>query len=138
MKNKKGLVYWRGKTRRLLFLLGGGLLAGFFNGLLGAGGGVVLVLLLGYLLPNDSESVRSVYSNALLVMFPLSALTLSRYISGGALAAEQMGINTILILLGALVGGAVGGAVLGKLRGRGIKKLFALITLISGLIMITR
>lgn len=138
MKNKRASVYWRGNALRLLCLVGAGFLAGFCNGLLGAGGGIVLVLSLSALLPSDSESVRSVYSNALLVMLPLSALTLSRYISGGALSSETVGYRTVSVLLGAVAGGVIGGIVLGKLRGRGIKRLFAVFTLISGIIMMTR
>jgi hypothetical protein len=92
----------------------------------------------GKLLPDDRESVRSVYANALLVMLPLSALTLFRYISGGALTRESMGINSYLVLLGAMAGGIIGGVVLGKLGGRKIKRLFALLTLISGVIMVVR
>lgn len=138
MKNQRAKVYWRGNAARLLFLMGAGLLAGFCNGLLGAGGGIVLALSLSAMLPKDSESVRSVYSNALLVMLPLSVLTLTRYIGGGALEAEAMGINSYSVLIGASLGGVVGGILLGKLRGRGIRRLFALLTLISGIIMITR
>ena len=138
MKSQRAKAYWRGNAARLLFLAGSGLLAGFCNGLLGAGGGIVLALSLGAMLPKDSESVRSVYSNALLVMLPLSALTLTRYIGGGALEAEAMGIKAYSVLLGAAFGGVIGGILLGKLRGRGIRRLFALLTLISGIIMITR
>jgi len=138
MKSKRGKVYWQGNGRRLICLVGAGLLAGFCNGLLGAGGGIILVLSLSAMLPDDSESVRSVYSNALLVMLPLSALTLTRYIGGGALTAETAGYRTVSILLGAVAGGAIGGILLGKIRGRGIKRLFALFTLISGIIMMTR
>ena len=138
MKSKRWRAYWQGNGVRIVCLLGAGLLAGFCNGLLGAGGGIVLALSLGALLPKDSESVRSVYSNALLVMLPLSALTLTRYIGGGALAPEAMGINSYSVLLGALFGGAVGGIILGKLRGRGIRRLFAILTFVSGIIMLTR
>ena len=138
MKSRRGSVYWRGNATTLFWLVGAGLLAGFCNGLLGAGGGIVLALSLGALLPNDSESVRSVYSNSLLVMLPLSALTLTRYIGGGALAPETAGFRTASVLLGALAGGAVGGILLGKIRGRWIKRLFAILTFISGIILITR
>ena len=138
MKNQRAKAYWRGNAARVLLLMGAGLLAGFCNGLLGAGGGIVLALSLGAMLPKDSESVRSVYSNALLVMLPLSALTLTRYIGGGALEAEAMGIKAYSVLLGAAIGGVIGGILLGKLQGRGIRRLFALLTLISGIIMITR
>ena len=131
-------AYWKGNAARLLILLLAGSLAGFCNGLLGAGGGIVLVLILSVLLPDDSESVRSVYSNALLVMLPLSAITLTRYISGGFLTAEPMGGKTFSVLLGAMAGGIIGGILLGKLRGRGLKRLFALFTFVSGIIMLTR
>ena len=131
-------VYWRGNAKRVFWLVSTGALAGFCNGLLGAGGGIILVLSLGFLLPDDSEGARSVYSNALLVMLPLSVLTVTRYISGGALEAEAVGSNTISVLLGAMAGGVLGGILLGKLRGRLLKRIFALFTLVSGIIMITR
>ena len=57
----------------------GGLLAGFFNGLLGAGGGIILVLAFSAALPDDEESRQSLYANALCVMLPLSLLTLATY-----------------------------------------------------------
>ena len=138
MMSNRGRVYWRGNAKRLFLLVGAGVLAGFCNGLLGAGGGLILVLFLSRLLPDDSEGARSVYSNALLIMLPLSALTVTRYISGGALAAEPLGGKTVSVLLGAMAGGVIGGILLGKLRGRGLRRLFALLTLVSGIIMITR
>ena len=138
MISKRARAYWSGNAKRLFWLAFAGVLAGFCNGLLGAGGGIILVLVLSHLLPDDSEGARSVYSNALLVMLPLSALTLTRYISGGALEAEQMGGRTVSVLLGAMAGGVLGGILLGKLRGRGLKRLFALLTLVSGIIMLVR
>lgn len=138
MKNKRISLYWKGGAGKLLFLALGGLISGFCNGLLGAGGGIIIVLFLQKLLPKDNESVRSVYSNALLVMLPISSLTLFRYISAGVLGPEKLGTRSFFILLGAMAGGILGGVVLGRLGGGKIKKLFALLTLISGLIMITR
>ena len=138
MKQKRLGAYWRGSAKNIVWLSVAGVLAGFFNGLLGAGGGIILALTLTFLLPDDSESVRSVYSNALLVMLPLSALTLTRYISGGALMPEQMGGRTLSVMLGAMVGGVVGGILLGRLRGRWLKRIFACLTLVSGIMMLTR
>ena len=138
MVNERVRAYWKGNGARVACLVGAGVLAGFCNGLLGAGGGIVLVLSLGAMLPKDSESVRSVYSNALLVTLALSAMTLTRYIGGGALEAEAMGVRSYSVMIGAAAGGMVGGIVLGKLKGQGIRRLFALFTLISGIIMITR
>lgn len=138
INKKRRAALWQGNGRRLLFLTLGGALAGFFNGLLGAGGGIVLVLTLSSLLPKDGEGRRSVYANALLVMLPLSCLTLFRYIRGGALSGAPENAIALPLVIGAVLGGISGGILLGRIKGRPLKLLFALLTLVSGIIMLTR
>jgi uncharacterized membrane protein YfcA len=101
---------------------------------LGAGGGIIAVLFLSSLTGGDAESRRSVYVNALCVMLPLSALTLFRYASAGVSSVEIEPYTA----LGAIVGGVAGGLLLGRMSGRATDRVFALLTVLSGLLMIIR
>lgn len=131
-------IYSRRALRIFFTLAVGGALAGFCNGLLGAGGGIILVFALAPLVARDEEGERSIYANALLVMLPLSMITLWRYLSSGAVGAGEGATLGSPLLLGALAGGAIGALTLGKLRGKRLRELFALLTAISGVIMLCR
>lgn len=138
MKKKGYGVYFRGIWSRVAILALGGLLAGFCNGLLGAGGGIILVLTFGALLTRDGEARRSVYANALCVMLPLSLFTLISYGKKGVFAAGLSTELEAVYMLGAAAGGVIGGILLGKLGGKALGRLFAVLTLISGILMIVR
>ena len=133
---KRYTVYFKNGMPVFFLLIFGGFLAGFCNGLLGAGGGIILVLLLSFLLPDDDESAKSVYPNAIVVMVALSCLTLARYISAGTLSDGLE--RPAIIFVGASVGGLLGGAVLQRIGSRTLKRLFAVLTVVSGVLMITR
>ncbi len=112
--------------------------AGFFNGLLGAGGGVLLVLAFSAFKSGDGQGA---YANALAVMLPLSLLTLLGYTFGSTgeqLLFSEKAVEFLPFLLGALVGGALGGIILSKLSTKKAKKLFAVLTFISGMLMLFR
>ena len=138
MKKKSYGVYFKGIWGRVAVLAAGGLLAGFCNGLLGAGGGIILVLTFGALLRRDSEAQRSVYANALCVMLPLSLFTLISYGKKGVFASGLSTDLETVYLLGAAAGGVIGGILLGRLGGKALGRLFAILTLISGILMIVR
>lgn len=114
----------------------GGLLAGFCNGLLGAGGGIVVVLTFSAALPRDEDSRRSLYANALCVMLPLSLLTLATYALKGNIPHGFLGADYALLLVGAAIGGVLGALILDKLPSSILKKAFALLTVLSGILMI--
>ena len=114
----------------------GGLLAGFCNGLLGAGGGIVIVLALSAALPDDEDSRQSLYANALCVMLPLSLLTLSTYALGGNIPDGFLGADYALLLLGAAIGGILGALITDKLSSRALKKIFAALTVLAGVLMV--
>ena len=135
MLSERKKVYFKKGFSSALTLAVGGALAGFCNGLLGAGGGIVLVFFLSRVVGEDEEERRSVYANALCIMLPLSVLTLSRY--GGPVGIEKMVIDPSFVL-GAVAGGVLGGFALGKARGSFSDKLFAILTLTSGILMIMR
>ena len=114
----------------------GGLLAGLCNGLLGAGGGIVVVLALSAALPDDEDSRRSLYANALCVMLPLSLLTLATYALRGDIPDGFLGADYALLLLGAAIGGLLGALITDKLSSRALKKIFAALTVLAGVLMV--
>ena len=114
----------------------GGLLAGLCNGLLGAGGGIVLVLALSAALSDDEDSRQSLYANALCVMLPLSLLTLATYALRGDIPDGFLGADYALLLLGAAIGGLLGALITDKLSSRALKKIFAALTVLAGVLMV--
>ena len=90
------------------------------------------------MIKNDKEGARSVYSNALIVMGVLSCVTLFRYFSSGSLRESLELSDKTGVFIGAALGGALGGILLGRLGGSRLKTIFAIATLISGILMITR
>lgn len=128
----------QGKTRSkrsgaiTLALLGA--LAGFMNGLLGAGGGIVVVFALTRLMDGELTQKNSVFAHALCVMLPLSLLSCLLYALGGHLSTEGFGV----FVLPAAVGGLVGGLLLSKLGTTLLKRGFALLIILSGILLIVR
>lgn len=125
--------------RQLALLLFLGLVAGFANGLLGAGGGILLVYavtLWSKRNPHASTTLqqRDVYANALAVMLPVSLLSVYRYANAGTLSMQAF----VPLLLPSLLGGLCGGWLLDRLQLSWIRKLFALLVVISGVFMVLR
>ena len=111
-----------------------GLLAGFTNGLLGAGGGTVIVFGIAKTLGVRLKSGNDVFATALCVMLPVSAVSCLIYAARGHITTEGFGV----IALPAIFGGALGGLLLGKVRSLSVKKLFAVLVVISGILLIIR
>ena len=126
---------WRryGKSTAAFSLAGAGLLAGFANGLLGAGGGIIAVFALSRFL-GDAYERRDLYANALCAMLPISAVSCVRYALAGHLVTEGFGV----FVLPAVLGGIVGGFLLGRLRASLLKKLFGILVVYSGVLLIIR
>ena len=135
MKNRMALCDIKA-LKRLVAISLGGALAGFFNGLLGAGGGIIVVLALSYAIKGDGEARRSLYANALCVMLPLSLLTLLSYALRGGLPEGFLGADYLWVLVGGAIGGILGGVILGRLRASLTDSLFALLTVVSGVLML--
>ena len=131
-----------------LGLLGVG--AGFCNGLLGAAGGVLLVLILPHLtLPacaavrigetlstrpfDEGLSRRDLLAVSMAVMLPISGVSGVLYWSGGI----RPDLATVaLLVLPSVLGGLVGARLLGRLPESLLRRLFALLMVISGARMI--
>ena len=118
------------KSPFLLLTLGGAV-AGFINGLLGAGGGIIIVFILSKLKKADAEP-RDIFANALCVMLPVSAVSCIIY----ALRSEISFEGFPPLIIPAVAGGITGGLLLCKINTGALKKLFALIVVISGVILI--
>lgn len=115
-------------------LLAIGLAAGVANGLLGAGGGIVIVYGIGSVLGERLKDGNDVFATALCVMLPVSVVSCLIYAYRGHMSTEGFGIFAIP----AIVGGAVGGFLLGKIRSDAVKKLFAALVVVSGILLIVR
>lgn len=132
---KKGDMMAGNRSRNIIVGLAlVGLCAGVVNGLLGAGGGIIIVFALSRLLPDVGRDTGEAFSTALCVMLPISALSCFIYSARGHVSLDGFGI----FIIPAVVGGAVGGLLLQRLRVSLLKKLFATLTVISGMILIVR
>ena len=120
------------KTASLI--IGGGLLAGTVNGLLGTGGGIILVFLLAYLLKGQNADSRDVYANVIAVVLPLSAVSLILYLVRGMVESVGFGIY----IFPAIIGGVLGGLLLQRINTTLLKKAFAILVIYSGISMILK
>ena len=121
------------KNMKNVALLGlSGLGAGLVNGLLGAGGGIVAVWGLGRVLSAYMTDRRDAFANALLVMLPLTAVSLIGYAARGLLAD----VDTASLMLPALAGGLGGALILDQINVRWLKIIFATLVVYSGFFML--
>ena len=123
------------KTAKNVALLGlSGLAAGLVNGLLGAGGGIVAVWGLGRVLAVHLPDRRDAFANALLVMLPLTAVSLIGYAARGLLED----ISTASLLLPAAAGGLGGALILDRINVRWLKIIFSVLVIYSGFFMLLK
>lgn len=121
-------------SKEAAYLALGGVAAGFVNGLLGAGGGIVVIFTLTRVLGERKMPKNAVFANALCVMLPLSLLTCIMYAARGHMTLEGFGI----FVLPATLGGLCGGILLGKLGGGVMKRGFAGLVILSGVLLMVR
>ena len=128
-------------SQKAIFLIVGGLVAGFINGLLGAGGGILLVFILGTLLPStesekDGKSAdkRDIFANALAAMLPVTAISVISYAARGDIHLE----GTEIYVFPAIIGGLLGAWLLDKIRFSTARRLFSFIVIASGIAMLLK
>lgn len=121
-------------VKRCTLLAVCGLAAGVVNGLLGAGSGVIIVFALQAALGTALTDSRDIFANATAVILPISLFSAVSYFLSGELPATQLS----RYLLPGTIGGLIGAFLLGRLPERVVKCIFALVVLISGLIMLIR
>ena len=103
--------------------------AGLANGFLGGGGGVVVVTLLLTVLKLPQKKAQA---TALLIILPLTAVSLVVYLLGKDVQWDIVLYST----LGVFVGGTVGALLLNKLQGNTAKILFAVLLVAGGIKML--
>lgn len=132
---KEFLIFIGEKMKKLrsfpFFLVLGGVISGFINGLLGAGGGIIIVFVLSRLLKNQAQA-RDVFANALCVMLPISVVSCITYVLDGRISFERFPP----LIIPAVAGGIIGGILLCKINATALKKLFSILVVISGIILI--
>ena len=125
-----------------LLLIVGGIAAGFINGLLGAGGGILLVFIMGIVLPSEeggtavsaSPDKRDIFANALAAMLPVTVISVISYASRGDIHLE--GAETYVFP--AVIGGIGGAWLLDRLRFETVRRMFAILVIVSGIAMLLK
>lgn len=123
---KKSRSFW-------LFITAGGIASGFINGLLGAGGGIIIVFVLSKLFNYHAEP-RDIFANALCVMLPVSFVSCIIYATRGKVSFDAFPP----LIIPAIAGGVIGALLLCKIKTGALKKLFAVLVIISGIILILK
>ena len=120
-----------------------GLGAGLVNGFLGTGGGIVIILVLGALRKRMEKhekkspfggSSKDDYIMAIASILPMSAVSLWSYWQNGSFDVSRAAV----LLLPASAGGLLGAFLLNKISPKLLKRIFAGLMIISGVIMISR
>ena len=123
-----------------------GFLAGIINGLLGAAGGILLVYTLPYFLKADAPlpvpfchdltppmEGRDRMATALAVMLPVTAVSFISY----ALSGMAPALSTLTwLFLPATLGGLCGAWLLGRIQADFLRRMFAVLVIVSGIRMI--
>ncbi len=119
----------RRKSETLL-KVGGGLLTGFVNGLLGAGGGMLAVPILE---KSDLEKKKA-HASAVAVIMPLSLFSAVLYLINGSVTVS----DAVKYIPWGLLGAAVGTFLLKKLPDKWIRRLFAVFMIWAGIRLFMR
>ena len=117
------------KTNTLL-TVGGGLLTGFVNGLLGAGGGMLAVPILERF---DIEKKKA-HASAVAVIMPLSLFSAVLYLINGSVTIG----DAVKYVPWGLLGAAVGTFLLKKLPDKWIRRMFSVFMIWAGIRLFMR
>lgn len=116
-----------------------GLCAGLVNGFLGTGGGIVIILALGLLGKKGKKSphggsAKDNYVTAIASILPMSAVSLCSYLKNRSFELSR----AAMFILPAAAGGLLGAFLLNRISSGLLKRVFAGLMIISGVIMISR
>ena len=107
-----------------------GAASGFINGLFGSGGGIIAVMLL----RREMSDMRRAHATATLMIFVISIVSVTLYAATGYVDFS-VGLK---LMPGGLAGAAVGAALLRKIKPSSLRRLFGLIMVVSGVVMLLR
>ncbi|MDR3314065.1 MAG: sulfite exporter TauE/SafE family protein [Oscillospiraceae bacterium] len=116
--------------KKTLLGVGGGVLVGVLNGMLGAGGGMLAVPLLKKLGLQQTNA----HATAVAVIFPLTLLSTVAYFLLGRFELPE----ALPFLLPGAVGALLGGLLLAKLPAKWLRKIFACFMIWAGIRMVMR
>lgn len=116
---------------KIILLSLGALGAGFLSGLLGAGGGIILYFVLGALYGRGAK--ENLVTSSVSVMF-FCVISLFFYKGNSALDIQSI----LRIAIPSALGGITGALLLSKVPTKTVKKLFSIVVILSGVIMLLR
>lgn len=106
-----------------------GLFTGFCNGLFGSGGGMIAVPCLEKYANLESKKA---HATAILIILPLSAVSLFRYYSFAEVDLKRVSF----IVLGGVIGSFAGARFLKEVSSKSLKRIFAVFILIAAVRMV--
>lgn len=115
------------QNNKMKKVLAGGI-SGFFNGLFGSGGGVVAVMFLRSIIGDEKKA----HASATLMILIMSIVSLVMYAIYGHVD-WQMGLK---LMPGGIIGAIIGTFLLKNIKNNKLKKLFGLVLVISGAVML--
>lgn len=108
--------------------------AGFINGFLGTGGGILLLFGSYFLSRRNEQNTRDLLASTALVTLALSAVSAVIYASREPIVTDRLPSY----LIPAAIGGALGAWLLDRLPTSFLEKLFALLVIVAGGLMLLR
>lgn len=115
----------KNKNHNLLWC---GLLSGFFNGLFGSGGGVIAVMFLQKIISDEKKA----HASATLMILIMSIVSIIFYALYGHIEWKQ----GLMFVPGGLIGAIIGAKILKNIKTNNLKRLFGLILVVSGVVML--
>lgn len=113
-------------------LAAGGFAAGVVNGIFGNGAGVVIVFLLGGVCGELLPDKRAIFANVTAAVLPMALVSALIYSSYSPPSLS----DAVSVSAASLAGGIIGACLLGKISAAALKKIFAAVMIVSGIVML--
>ena len=110
--------------------IGGGVIIGVVNGLLGAGGGMLAVPLL----KNSGIEQKEAHATSIAVILPLSVISAATYLLKGSVTLS----DSIPYLLPGAIGAVIGAVLLGKISDKWLRRVFGVFMIWAGIRLLMR
>lgn len=120
------------KKGKLFLLLGASLAAGILNAMLGTGGGIILIYALSHVFKEKQN--RDIFALSLCAVFVMTLLSAALYGIGGRFTLRDF----LPLIIPSLAGGALGSFLLTKIKGKVLKRIFSVLLIISGILILIR
>ncbi len=110
--------------------IGGGVIIGIINGLLGAGGGMLAVPLL----KSSGIEQKEAHATSIAVILPLSVISAATYLLKGSVTLS----DSVPYLLPGAIGAVLGAVLLGKISDKWLRRVFGIFMIWAGIRLLTR